>query len=972
MNTSLKAKLIATVIAALPLSAQAAGLGAIHVFSGLGQPLRAEIELTASAEELQTLNARIASVEAFRQANIGYSPAMPGMKFNVERRGNRSYVVVHSDKAIDEPYVSMLVELSWAKGRLLRGYTFLLDPIGVKPQPAQMMPPVSTPQTAAIAPPPPAVSSMPPPPAARPLPPPVAVAPAPPPPPRPTAPAGQSSQYVVKQGDTLAHIARRHRVSGSNLDQMLIALLRSNPSAFNNKNINRLRAGVVLNIPDEATVRAIDPREARREVVAQAADFNAYKRRLAAAAPSASSSSGEVSRSDEGRITPSVTTPPPAAESGDQVRVSTVTPESLVESGDDAAIQQRLQALEEDMAARDQALQESQSRLEELERIRSDLQSLLEMKNRELAELQQRATSPETTPPVVTPPVTTLPDTPAMEPEVVPPVELPAETLPPAETVDEPMATPEVVQPEIVPPVATPEPEPARPSRPRPAPRPTPEPAVEEPGLMGMLTSLPVLAGGGLILLLLLGYAYYKRRNQDGGEGESTLGDLTEYPSEAQSVFGSTGGQSVDTGTTSIIHTDFSQSGLASIDADEGVDPVAEADVYMAYGRDAQAEEILLDALKVDPSRGGIYLKLLEIYAQRNDPRQFEAVATDLYSRTNGFGEDWHKAAQMGRKLDPDNPLYADRHGADEAITEALPSGTNARPSPPEEDVAAQLAAMSELSDEMEGGQTKEASQPSSFQLKDTWAMPGDLRQFSGASDEDIAKALEAVEPQAPAPQPARPVQPSTTSSDLDFDLDLTNTSPSFGIEQIEAEEKAASAQVSSSEVAFDFDFDQPAEQKAPPVTPQAPAPAAPSSQTESTIEFESAATIIPPSPPAAAEQQDDDAVMDLEQTGFDNDLLNFEFDLDLTSTQPTPGATREPSVELDNYDVNLEHQTEMPTTGDAADSPESEVDTKLDLARAYEEMGDTEGARELLEEVLKEGTPTQRDSANRMLERLG
>src|SRR5690606_3887689 len=122
------------------------------------------------------------------------------------------------------------------------------------------------------------------------------------------------------------------------------------------------------------------------------------------------------------------------------------------------------------------------------------------------------------------------------------------------------------------------------------------------------------------------------------------------------------GGEQVDTdsttGPSSVLDTDFSQSGLAAMDASEGVDPVAEADVYLAYGRDAQAEEILLDALKVDSSRHAIYVKLLEVYEQRGDRGQFEAVATDFYGRTGGEGAEWQQAADMGRRLDPENPLY--------------------------------------------------------------------------------------------------------------------------------------------------------------------------------------------------------------------------------------------------------------------------------------------------------------------------
>ncbi|MBS1171771.1 MAG: fimV, partial [Proteobacteria bacterium] len=112
---------------------------------------------------------------------------------------------------------------------------------------------------------------------------------------------------------------------------------------------------------------------------------------------------------------------------------------------------------------------------------------------------------------------------------------------------------------------------------------------------------------------------------------------------------------------------------MTAIDADEGVDPVAEADVYMAYGRDAQAEEILLDALKNEPTRHAIHVKLMEIYAQRKSLKQFENHASELYAQTGGVGADWEKAAAMGRKLDPANPLYGGKPAA-EPVAAATPA----------------------------------------------------------------------------------------------------------------------------------------------------------------------------------------------------------------------------------------------------------------------------------------------------------
>ena len=131
---------------------------------------------------------------------------------------------------------------------------------------------------------------------------------------------------------------------------------------------------------------------------------------------------------------------------------------------------------------------------------------------------------------------------------------------------------------------------------------------------------------------------------------------------KTNTVFGSTGGGVVNTGDNSLA-SDFSREGLGNIDTDE-VDPIAEAEVYLAYGRDAQAEEILKDALKKDPQRQEIYLKLLEIHAQHNKPSAFETVASELYAVTNGQGDVWQKAVALGRQLDPNNPLFARRRRA--------------------------------------------------------------------------------------------------------------------------------------------------------------------------------------------------------------------------------------------------------------------------------------------------------------------
>ncbi len=135
--------LSAAVISAVVLSnAHAASLGKLTVLSSLGQPLRAEIELTSVAQdELGSLVPKLASADAFRRANIDLHPALFSLRFAVEQRGNRPVVKITSTQPINEPYVDMLLELGGNKNRLVREYTFLLDPPEMRSaRPAQVAP----------------------------------------------------------------------------------------------------------------------------------------------------------------------------------------------------------------------------------------------------------------------------------------------------------------------------------------------------------------------------------------------------------------------------------------------------------------------------------------------------------------------------------------------------------------------------------------------------------------------------------------------------------------------------------------------------------------------------------------------------------------------------------------------------------------------------------------------------------------
>lgn len=957
MKKSLKASLIAVAIASFPFGSQAAGLGQISVLSGLGQPLRAEIQINATPQELQSLRARLASPDAFRQANIPYSPVIQTLRAALENRGQRAVVKLSSDRPINDPFVDLLIELDWNGGRLSREYTFLLDPVDLvapKPLAARVDTPAAAPAPRAARPQAPAATA---------------------------SQAGDGGSYRVQRGDTLRRIADGNRPADATLDQMLVALFRSNPAAFDGGNINRLKTGAILSMPAPSEVQAVDRQEARREIVAQAADFDAYRRKLASSVAERPAEA-PTAQSGGGAIVPRVEAPA-AAPSGDKVQVSRTQPG---EQGSTEAAH-RLQALEEELVSREKALDEANARLAQLEQNIREMQKLLQLKSDAMAQQQANAGS-------------------------APAAAAPAPGAEPAAQVAAPAAAD--AQP---PKAAEPPPRP----KPKAVPPPPPEP---EPDLLQSLTQDPtMLAAGGGIVVLLLAYAGLRmRKGRKPGGAADTSALMSEFPPESSAVFGGTGGQSVDTSNSSLIHTDFSQSGLSSIDADEGVDPVAEADVYMAYGRDAQAEEILLDALKTDPERLAIPLKLLEIYSKRKNAKQFETIASELYARTGGKGLDWEKTALMGRKLDPDNPLYSSKTiepERTEAPSTEMPAAVGAAalgaavaasvPAAADEESAALELSNLDFTISTPGN-VDTATQ----EMTATWTSPGALDQFS----ETVTGDESPVEQAAVGGTAAEEIASFDVNLDsLDFDLDLDKGADKEGEAPVELGEVASEGpsdltlnldigggeppvvrgsgeEVDSAAgggnvdfgtvtvIGENLDFAAPGDGGLAFDLPEADA-----AQAEIPERFDLNATVVQ-ADDLDAEDAADAAMTDLENTGFDSNLLDFDFDLD-ASTKPVPA---EPAgLDLTSIDLNLEpsvdgelHLDTAPAMPDALPALDGlvagggdgeidhEVETKLELARAYEEMGDKEGARELLDEVLREGSASQQATARELIAKLG
>ena len=653
----------------LPVSVFALGLGKLTVQSGLGQPLSATIELTsAQKDELDTLRARIADPAVYRDNNVQYPSAMSRARIVVEQTANGApYLRVTTSQAVNDAFLDLLVELNWATGRVVRDYTFLLDPpSSTETQAVEPTAPVraqagsagagraqagSTAPAAAAAPAPTRRSA--------------AAASA------ESAPAGGST-YTVRRGDTLSKIAQQTKPADVSLEQMLVALFRSNENAFDERNMNRLRTGQIVTVPQGDQIAAVPQSEATQVVRTQAADWRAYRDRVAAAAPATDATAARQSAS--GRITTAVEDKASAVQPGkDQLRVSR-------EAGKGAASGA---GLAEDLAAKERALSEANSRVAELEKTVRDLQRAVELKNQTMSSLQSSAeaakgkapATPAEAPKVAasTPAATAPPPAPTPAPAVVAPQ--PAAPTAAAPTAATPTPTPATPAPETKAPQSPP-PETKAPEAkaepkavvPKAAP-PKKAPAKSEPSFIDdLFGNTPTWAIGGGALVLLAGIAgIVAARRRKTTRFEDSIISGTDI--KTNTVFGSTGGGVVNTGDNSLA-SDFSREGLGNIDTDE-VDPIAEAEVYLAYGRDAQAEEILKDALKKDPQRQEIYLKLLEIHSQHNKPSAFETVASELYSVSGGQGEVWQKAMALGRQLDPANPLFTEAGGSAFAATPA-------------------------------------------------------------------------------------------------------------------------------------------------------------------------------------------------------------------------------------------------------------------------------------------------------------
>ncbi len=656
--------------------ASALGLGRLNVQSALGETLRAEIEVTSmTPEEQANLRIRVAPPESYRAANVDYNAVLPSTRATLERRDGRIFVRLASERSVQEPFVDVILEISWATGRLVREYTLLFDPPPTIRAAGPQSAPVATTTSPVISAAPAAATNLSPArspaasarearasareaarealrerrAAAR------AAATAS----RPPEEARQSAraagvgvdEYMVKSGDTLSKIAASTQRTGVSLDQMLVSLFRANPDAFMGNNMNRLRSGVVLSVPAAESAQGVSAAEARKTIVAQSADFSAYRQRLAGATVAAPSSGS--ARQGGGRVEARVEDRKQAATTPDKLTLSKGTAAARAAS---AAAEERI-SKERERQAESTRVAELNKNLTDLRRIQGSASTPTPAPT--TAPPAPRGASAVAAPPIaaVTPPVAMAPPAAAV---VAPPASmpLPAATAPasvPAVVAGAAPAMAGASAPASGAAVVVTPPPASAVAAAKPRPRPAPTKPVDETSLADEFLGNPLYWGSGIVVVLLLLYGAYRfaqRSKKDSGETS-----FLESRLQPDSFFGASGGQRIDTRDAGSSSSSMTYS-LSQLDAIGDVDPVAEADVYLAYGRDLQAEEILKEAMRSNPERLAIRTKLLEVYAKRRDTKGFELLATQLFALTRGEGEDWAKAQELGSQVDPDNALY--------------------------------------------------------------------------------------------------------------------------------------------------------------------------------------------------------------------------------------------------------------------------------------------------------------------------
>ena len=982
-SSKLKQITVALCMVLVPISVFAAGLGKLNVMSGLGEPLKADIELiSVTPEELSSITAAIASEAAYATQGIEKPASHNTIKVEIAKNAAGIPILkLNSAQPISEPFLDMLIQVDWSSGRLLREYTVLLDPPGYT---GEVDANVQNSQTAQA----PMVKSF-----SKNKKEPMAdasmsddgMASSPTKSGKRTKKAKpivetesvvESStdttgqEYTTHRGDTLAKIAQDMKPEGISLEQMLVGLYQANPNAFQGGNMNRLKVGQIIRQPSEADLSAISRKEAVSEIKVQTTNWNAYRNKLAGIVADAAPSDSEASmQSAGGKInsTAEDKSMPAAAGPKDVVKLSAGDiATNKVNDETTKSLQAKIAALQEEAVAREKSVKEAESRTADLEKQIADMQKLLALKNGAMSDIQKQAEAQAAA-------------------EMAKPVEVtkPVEAAKPAEP------EPVKIEPEAA--------KPAEPKadKPKPVIKPVEVAPVEEPSFVSGLMSgldLGLLAPAAGLLALLGGGWLYLRKKRERGLADFEQGIMTSGGLKANTVFGNTASANVDTGDTSFL-TDFSQSANGGmIDAND-VDPIAEAEVYMAYGRDAQAEEILKDAISKEPKRYELHLKLLEMYAASKNLSAFETIAGELYTSLGAEDPTWSKVADIGIKLEPNNPLYQANSSPAGMGNQLDVSDFSNTPLAAEKDLDFSFdndALVQNFAAENSTNVDMAAAAIDSF----------DLPQFDMNANEDMTNSM--------TPDVVVDSAEQAGSNTLDFDMgdfgDFSSKAADATADDLAVTENANDVSFGNTMPALDLPaFD------APKFMPTGLAEVS-ELAADSVLDTGVGDTSLIDISGTAAEKLDelpsfDDLNVDsfeflqadmpqtepvLDISGMESELATADFsnesDFNFDVKTITPEASSyvdDDKLEANPFDlttIDLELNNNQETAAvelisdtelDISGNEPIEVETKLDLVAAYIEMDDKEGAKELLDEVMKEGGAGQRKRAEVLLAKI-
>ncbi|WP_223457084.1 MULTISPECIES: FimV/HubP family polar landmark protein [unclassified Pseudomonas] len=861
-------KLVLAIAAASALSsgmAHALGLGELTLKSTLNQPLVAEIELLdvkdlTAAEVVPSL----ASPDDFAKAGVDRQAFLNDLTFTpVLNASGKSILRVTSSKPLSEPMVKFLVQVMWPNGRLLRDYSVLLDPSKFSPQTAE----AAAQPTSTVA--------------------------------APVTGATKASQYTTTPRDTLWEIAAKARNGGS-IQQTMLAIQALNPDAFIDGNINRLKTGQVLRLPDQAQSAGLPQPKAIAEVAAQNKAWRQGRRYVAK--PGAGQQ--QLDATNRAR-----TDGAPAQAATD--KLSLVSAESGKNRGkgpvgDAKALGNKLAVTQEslDTSRRDNA--ELKSRMADLQSQVDKLQRLIELKNNQLAKLQAEGANGA-------PAAATAP---AMSAELA---ANPAAAPAPADTAPASEATPASAEKPVE---AT--------------------PAASDDQKFNELLTNPVLlglVGGGAVILLLLLLLLARRRKalQEAEKHMRMARALAEeQPFSADFDLPETSFEGLEVPSPSVklataptpapapapvvapvVMTTPIAAPLVAPAAERSDDVLGQAQSHINAGRLNQAAALLEDGVKQEPKRSDLRLKLMEVYGQQGDRDAFVGQERQLVANGDNF-------AQV-EKLKSRFPAMA-----------LVAAGGIAAAA-----VAAELDAQY-VKDLLLDEPQAPAPEPEPATFED------DLDSAFDLSLDD----LDAITPVAPAPAPEPEVAALADLDEFPLDDDLSFES----VLQQQTEIKENLDDLSD----FDLDLDLGAE----------PLPAI-LAEDDFLLDLDEGVKDFPVAETPAVPEV---ALDDLE--------LPADFDLSLADEMDAPDAFE---AELDDVNAELESLSNSIgeptfTEADAALGDDDDFDflsgtdeaaTKLDLAQAYIDMGDSDGARDILNEVVSEGSAEQKSEAEEMLSRL-